>query len=170
METRLINIFAWKRGCLSNRPSTNLVYRGGRRAVYLWVNEKTWRSELSEEDIADFFDFTDEWTKKKRENTQESHNAYYSMDVVCLLRSFCTKKDVCLYPKPCQETDQSFYESLRGGNLFKDLTYFERIKNNYQILLSYGEKLRLQPRWIISTTSICIILHVTLSLIQSLLK
>ena len=30
----------WKRGCLSNRPSTNLVYRSGRRAVYSWVNEK----------------------------------------------------------------------------------------------------------------------------------
>ena len=31
-------------------------------------------------------------------------------------------------------------------------------------------KMRLQPRLIISTTSICIILHVTLSLIESLLK
>ena len=76
--------------------------------------------------------------------------------------------------KPCLEIGQSFEESLREGKLVKSLEIFESIIKlyDYQIRLPYNVKnyADLEGGWYpprsITSSSICIILHILHGLIQ----
>ena len=154
---RFDDIFDWKRGrsMVYWLETRLLVQKWTKKMAFTAIRRRnSWTSVLN-------------WTEEIQECANILLDGFY-----LLFEKYLQEKTSVYILKPCREIGQSFEKSLRGGKHVKNWQIFWINKNCRKMwrIMQITEDvihLGLQPRarWITSS-SICIILHLLLSLIQ----